>query len=55
MFVETIFAFYMYVDSFLLTHLHCLVECLSMIGHMLFWVSYMCVSCIFVFALVQRS
>ena len=32
------------------THLYCLVGCLSMIGHMLFWVSYMRVFCIFVFA-----
>ena len=39
---------------FLWTHLYCLVRCLSMIGHMLFWVSYIIsVFSIFVFAFVQ--
>ena len=37
------------------THLYCLVGCLSMIGHMLFWVSYMHVFSILAFALVHRN
>ena len=41
MYIDAIFAFYGYVDIFL-THLYCLVGCLSMMfGHMLFWVYYM--------------
>ena len=34
---------------------HYLVGCFSMIGHLLFWVSYVHVFCIFVFAPVQRN
>ena len=34
---------------------NCLVGCLSMIGHVLFWVSFMHVFCIFVFAPVQHN
>ena len=52
---------YVYIDSIYgyvdLTHLYSLVGCLSMIvfAHMLFWVSYIHVFCIFVFALVQGN
>ena len=49
----------LWVLSFLVffnTHLYYSVGCLSMIiGHMLSWVSYMHVFCIFLFALVQRN
>ena len=38
--IDTIFALYRFIKN-ILTHLYCLVGCSSMIGHMLFWVSYM--------------
>ena len=47
--IDVIFAFYGYVVVlflFLLTHLYCSVGCLRMIGHILFWVSYIHVFCI---------
>ena len=53
-YIDTIFAFYGYVDCF--PHLYWLVGCLSMgFGLLLFGGSYMRVFGIFVFALVKFS
>ena len=47
-FMGTFFLFFFLFFFFLNTHLYCLVGCLSLIfGHMLFWVSYRHVFCIF--------
>ena len=49
-YIDTVFGFYGAFFLFLNTRRYCLV---GLFGHMLFWVSYMHVFCIFVFALVQ--
>ena len=55
-YIDTVFVFYGYINKNFLPSLTALLDVWAwLFGYMLFWVSYMHVFCIFVFAPVQHN